>query len=189
MINLLPPDYKRSMSLEEKLIITVIISAIVSVMIIGGSFHYRLVSANNLLEEQISMAEGRLNQINHQVREINYLERKIREAKEEIEARDDSLGRDLNWILVLDEFRRIVPEDSWVESFEVSNKVFNLRGYTLNQGSLNKIINNLRGSNSFEGIRLVSSNKRNVSYTGFREEETFYFEIVGRVADVRGGLL
>ncbi|WP_027339314.1 PilN domain-containing protein [Halonatronum saccharophilum] len=186
MINLLPPEYKRTTTLEEKIISVVIISCILSALIIMGSFYYRLVLESRLIEQQLIIAEERLSMVNDQMRELSQLEKEIEEGKKELGEREDFLGRDLDWILILEEFRVLVPSDTWVESFEVSNESFNLKGYTFNHQGLNNMLKNLRTSKSFEGIRLVSSNKRTLSYQGYIEEDTYYFEIIGMLADSGG---
>ena len=117
-----------------------------------------------------NLRDGSLNQKKALEDSIKSLDAKLQELKTLEDKRDGLLkeqkileyvtGKTFKWSAFLDEFRTLLPENLWINSFRVSDDfTFSFDGTTLDHKSVALFMSNLQNSSFIQTVTLESSEK------------------------------
>jgi len=183
MINLLPPDYPRSKTISERMMVLILIFSILTVIVFGSSFVLSIVVEQKTLEEKMAVVEGKIIDINDQLKSLKGIEVKKTQIEERLTKLDQAFNQDLEWVMILKELSSVIPNNTWLTSLDITeDRQFKMEGYILSGSKLKDIIKNCQKSKIFANINLKIFDQRNIHYsTDYEDAEGFYYEIDGTI--------
>lgn len=154
-INLLPV---RAAQKKEKLISQVVI-LVLSVALVGlGCAGMQTLLSTKIkdVRGEISSAQNEINRLNKKIGEVN----KIKKLTAELDSKKKVLesleaGRS-GPVKLLDELSAVIPDNVWIDSFQLSNGGISLRGKGITEEVIAVFLRDLEASPYFQGVELGS---------------------------------
>jgi len=183
VINLLPPDYPKPKTFSERMMVLIIIITSLTVIVFGSSFALGIVVEKKTLEKKMAVVEGKIIDINDQLKNLNKIEAKNAQIEERLTKLDQAFNQDLEWVIVLKELSNVIPNNTWLTRLDITeDRVFKIEGYILSGSKLKDIIKNSQKSKTFTNIDLRIFDQRSIHYSpDYEEAEGFYYEIDGTI--------
>ncbi|TDX53029.1 PilN domain-containing protein [Orenia marismortui] len=179
MINLLPPEYSKYKG-SDKILVSIVLLSVMTVLIIISSYYLELVFENQLINTKLELVHNKLAEISVQTKDLREMKLRKDNLEKSLEKRDKVVGKNIYWPVVLNALRGVVPNNSWVKEFNVTNhRNFKLAGYTVNRRDLKLIIKNLKKSDYFNNVKLVIVRQEKLFYPQYKKSNGFYYEIKG----------
>jgi len=150
-------------------------AAVVSVLLIGGSFFW-LGHKEKSIKEARNQMRVELNLLNQVINRIKELKAQTKDVQERMEVILEVDKNRFLWPRILDEISGALPSYSWLESISETSPFPQLRlrleGTTMSNILLSRFLKNLEQSSLLTDIKLISSAER--SYGSY---ETKFFVI------------
>lgn len=177
-INLLPREKAARRPVAPRLLAILVIG----ILLVG------VAAATLFLNRRNAGVRAQVDSVNRQIDTLRPRVQQVEELRRAIEAarKKEQLLRRLEearvpWDQVLAELRRVLPTDVWltqVEAYATGEMVFN--GYGLSYESVARFMTSLEGSDRFEAIDMLISQKQKIS-----GREVVNFSVTGRLVSAR----
>lgn len=188
MIDLIPKKYyeERSVKLDK---LGLVIAALIIIVLISlaGVNYVRLMVKQNALAKKVQIAREQLQQVRNKTTEVLKLKQDSKKIKSQLEEKQEVMGSRVNWGLILEDLREILPETSWLVQYQINeNNEFKLSGYALEQNDLEVVINRFKKSKYFSDIYVELTNQTQFSQSGYPKRVVLQYQLSGQVV-VKGG--
>jgi Tfp pilus assembly protein PilN len=183
MINLLPPDYPRPRSFNEKLMVLIILFSFLTVLLSITTFYIDKRLQNKAIENKIDIVEEKIFEISAETKDLKKIEIQKEKLAKSLARRDKVVGKNIYWSIILNKLRGIVPDNSWLVRLSIKeHKELTIEGYTINGDDLKLMVHNLRDSEVFLNIKLNIINQEEIRYSkDYQPAEGFYYKITGEI--------
>ena len=166
-----------------------VISFLIMIFIITliPAYNQQLETQKEDKAEIIQNIEDELFILQEETGELEKMKNEYEELKNEPKKLKETVGQKREWDGILKELEEILPEGSWINSFEVFDvNSFVLEGYVYSQNILSEIEKRGNNSNFIKNMNVQSINRDRIQrndreYDVSVEDEVYQFEISGKL--------